>query len=87
MKARTKEEMRDYQRRRRGVTKGVTEQGVTVGGVTEKWYPNKPTDSKGRPIEPVILSDGRKWYPKEGVVPVLKEREKLTYPPIIHALN
>lgn len=45
---------------RQGVTEGVTSGGVT-GGVT--WYPNKPTDAKGRPITPVILSDGQTWYP------------------------
>ena len=61
-----REKAAERQRKHReGVTKGVTGQGVTSGGVTEPWYPNKPTDKLGNPITPVILSDGQKWYPYE----------------------
>jgi len=27
------------------------------------WYPNKQTNSKGKAITPVTLSDGQLWYP------------------------
>jgi len=48
------------------MTQGITNQGMTqpkTQGMTEAWYPNKRTDERGKPIQPVTLSDGQLWYP------------------------
>ena len=70
-----KEANKEASQRRRDKVKGMTGKGMTAGirgGMTlhldnvEPWYPNKQTDGKGRVIDPVILSDGQKWYPRPG---------------------
>ena len=58
----------DRQKRYREKKRNAIDKNVTVGDknvtpVTEAWYPNKPTDEKGKPITPVTLSDGQLWYP------------------------
>ena len=69
--------MKRYREKHKSVTLG----SVTPDSVTEEWYPNKPTDSSGKPITPVKLSDGQEWYPKNKVVvtPHIKEDNKVIH--------
>ena len=57
-----KEKQKEYNKERMRRVR-VTQKGSTDQGNTE-WYPNKPTDERGRQITPVTLSDGQVWYPR-----------------------
>jgi hypothetical protein len=79
--------MKDYMAAKRAnkdvnkVAVNKPENEVLTGGVNtpEEWYPNKPTDSKGKPVIPITLTDGQKFYPDPGITyPTVKKVTKGT---------
>jgi hypothetical protein len=79
-----KEATRLAVQRHRSKAKGITEvtkeiDVIPENVIPETWYPNKSTDSKGKAIEPITLSDGQKFYPDPGIsYPVIKKVTKGT---------
>lgn len=91
-KEKRKEASKERMRKMRAgfINEGVTQQGVTGKGVTEleeAWYPNKRTDLRGRPITPVMLSDGQEWYPSGEKQNPIEKSVNLHSGPVLHLDN